>query len=357
MSLRLSSPRIRSFISFYACSHTLSAISKRTLVTCIHNDKSRRRQVKSHKLPTAEQKRAFHPSSPSHAPKDPYQVLGVSKDATAAEIKKVYFSLARKYHPDTNTDKSAKDKFLEIQEAYDLLKDDKKRAAYDQYGSASQQPGFDPKMYEQFRQSFSGASGGFGGFRDPFSAFAGFTGSSRGRGGGWEELFGEENQGFRGDTRGGDIEAAVSISFMEACKGATHTVSIKPVVNCGTCTGTGLKAGAKRTQCSTCHGTGQRVHVISGGFHMASTCPTCQGAGSTVPRGSRCDTCAGGGKIRQTKTVKVDIPAGIEDGMMIRIPKMGDAPDSGKGQPGDLLVRVHIAASKLFRRQGKSSLP
>lgn len=164
-------------------------------------------------------------------------------------------------------------------------------------------------MYEQFRQSFGGAGAGFGGFRDPFAGFQNFGNNTQGRTV-WDDIFGGESRGFRGQARGSDLESAVSISFMEACKGTTRNVTIEPVVNCDSCTGTGLKTGAKRTQCPTCHGTGTQVHVVSAGFHMASTCPKCEGTGSTIPRGSQCGACAGGGKIRQRKTVQIDIPAG-----------------------------------------------
>ncbi|KAI0815323.1 hypothetical protein BC629DRAFT_1270079, partial [Irpex lacteus] len=295
--------------------------------------------------------RNFHASAIQSAPKDPYEVLGVKKDATAADIKKTYFALARKYHPDTNPDKSAKEKFVEIQDAYEILKDEKKRAAYDQYGSASQQPGFDPN----FARGFGGSAGGFGGFQDFASAFGGRAG--RGQADLFETLFGSAFGGggpgaARQSTRGNDITASINISFMEACKGTSQTINITPVVNCGTCSGTGLKPGAKRSTCTSCGGSGARTFVLDSGFQMASTCPTCSGTGSTVPRGSQCGTCAGVGQLRTRKSVKVDIPAGIEDGMTMNVPEVGDAPISSKGRPGDLLVRVNVAPSKLFRRQG-----
>ncbi|EPQ60979.1 hypothetical protein GLOTRDRAFT_109242 [Gloeophyllum trabeum ATCC 11539] len=298
-------------------------------------------------------KRNFHASAPNLASqKDPYAVLGVKKDATQAEIKKVYFSLARKYHPDTNPDKDAQAKFLEIQEAYDILKDEKKRAAYDKYGAAAQQPGFDPDAYERARNSFGGSfGGGFRGFEDLGAAF----GARGGQGSAdlFEQLFGAFGGGpRRGPVRGEDLETTIGISFSEACKGTKRTITITPVVECATCSGSGLKAGYKRTRCTVCNGTGTRTFTIESGFQMASTCMACGGTGSTVPRGSQCDDCSGMGKVRARKTVPVDIPAGVEDGMTIRVPNAGDAPASGKGQPGDLLIRVHVAPSKQFRRQG-----
>ncbi|KAH8100460.1 DnaJ protein [Cristinia sonorae] len=356
MPPRLSQQRVRSFISFYACSQLQTATPCRSFVTCL-NGTSRGQQVP--RLPSSVRKvrkeRLFHVSAPSLASKDPYQVLGVKKDATAAEIKKVYFGLARKYHPDTNPDKGAKEKFVEIQEAYDLLKDDKKRAAYDQYGSASQQPGFNPDAFATGRNPFG--AGGFGGFQDFSAAFgAGSRGAQRDM---FEQLFGafggrgrSRGAGFTENMRGNDIDIAVGISFMEACKGTSRTVSIDPVVNCGTCTGTGLKAGAKRSTCTQCGGSGTLTFVVDSGFQMASTCNVCQGTGTVVPRASQCGTCAGVGQVRTKKSVKVDIPAGVEDGMAVRVPQAGDAPISGKGQNGDLNVRVNVASSKLFRRQG-----
>ncbi|TCD70656.1 hypothetical protein EIP91_002377 [Steccherinum ochraceum] len=292
-----------------------------------------------------------------HAPKDPYKVLGVNKDASAADIKKTYFSalqLARKYHPDTNPDQGAKDKFVEIQEAYDLLKDDKKRAAYDQYGSAAQQPGFNPDAFANGRNPFG--AGGFN-FQD-FSASFGAGGRRGSQSQIFEELFGAfgggrfGGAGFAENTRGHDIEVSVGISFIEACKGTSRTINVTPVVNCDTCSGSGLKPGAKRTTCATCRGTGTMAYILESGFQMATTCSTCHGTGSTVPRGSHCGTCGGNGQVRTKKSVKVDIPAGVENGMGIRVPNAGDASNSGKGQNGDLLVRVNVASSKLFRRQG-----
>ena len=246
-----------------------------------------------------------------------------------------------------------------------ILKDEKKKAAFDQYGAASQQPGFDPEAFA----------------RNPF---AGGFGSTFGRGGGQSDLFDQLFGAFGGRGRGGasaftqnvrgaDIEASIGVSFMEAARGTSRTIKVNPVVDCGACTGTGLKAGSQRSKCPTCNGSGTRTFVIDSGFQMASTCPTCQGVGSVIPRGHHCQECDGIGKVRGRKSVKVDIPAGscpslerpqsdhggfsttgIEDGMTIRIPNTGDAPDHGKGPAGDLLVRVNVAASKTFRRQGSN---
>ncbi|THH18100.1 hypothetical protein EW146_g2824 [Bondarzewia mesenterica] len=351
MSSRLSSQGISSFISFYSYARAIPGkplASRRALCLQVGQPHSRRLRDPHSALG----KRHFHASTPSCAPKNPYEVLGVKKDASPAEIKKVYFSLARKYHPDTNPDKNAQTKFVEIQEAYDTLKDEKKRAAYDQYGAASQQPGFDPNTFG--RNPFEGA-GGFSGFHD----FGATFGGERGQSDLFEQLFGAfggraraRGSPFQGNTRGEDIEASVGVSFLDAAKGTSRTVNVSPVINCSTCSGSGLKSGAKRTTCQSCGGTGTVTYVIDSGFQMASTCHTCQGTGTTVPRGSQCPACAGVGKVRERKSVKVDIPAGVEDGMTIRVPNAGDAPVAGKGPAGDLLVRVNVAASKTFRRQG-----
>ncbi|KAJ7770794.1 DnaJ protein [Mycena maculata] len=341
-----SSQGFSSFLAFYSCARLQGAQRARQFSICrpqcLHNiSHSPIRFAKGFG-----QSRVIHASAPLRAQKDPYEVLGVKRDATPSEIKKVYFSLARKYHPDTSTDKSAQDKFVEIQAAYDILKDDKKREAYDQYGSASQEPGFDPN-------AFSGFGGG------NFSGFQGFAGSPFGKGDAdlFSQLFqglGGTRSGFSQASRGGDLEVSIRISFLEACKGTSRKVNITPVVDCSPCSGTGLKAGAKRSTCSSCKGTGTRTFVIDSGFQMASTCNACSGTGSTVPRNAECSHCGGVGKVRSKTTVQVDIVPGVEDGMTLRLPKRGDAPISGKGSPGDLLVRLHVAESKDFSRQGNN---
>ncbi|KAF8744499.1 Pkinase protein, partial [Rhizoctonia solani] len=315
------------------------------------------KSIASLRLSDVNTRRVFHSSRiASASQKDPYQVLGVKKDATAADIKKAYFALARKYHPDTNKETSAKDKFIDIQSAYEILGDTEKRAAYDQYGSASQQQGFDPNAFAGARGPFGG--GGFGGFQDFGGAFGAGTGRSQADV--FETLFGSAFGGVRGNRRAGfqenirgnDIETSVGIEFLEACHGTSRTINVTPVVDCKPCSASGLKPGAKRSTCGSCRGTGTRTFVIQSGFQMASTCTECGGTGTTVPKGSQCSDCGGLGKVRIRKTVKVDVPAGIEDGMSVRVSGAGDAPTSGTGSPGDLLVRINVAPSKVFRRQG-----
>ncbi|THV06081.1 hypothetical protein K435DRAFT_744390 [Dendrothele bispora CBS 962.96] len=359
MPPRLQAQKLPSFISFYFSSPTRCSLRSRSFSvyrsypTSIPRSSPSRLVLQKRSF----DKRAIHATAPRGASKNPYEILGVKKDASPAEIKKVYFSLARKYHPDTNPDKNAQEKFVEIQEAYDILKDEKKRAAYDQYGSASQQPGFDPNAFSGgFGGGFPGA-GGFGNFQDFASAFGGGGGGGGRSSDLFEQLFSGAFGGAgrsRAPSRGADIDTTVTLSFLEACKGATRKVNISPVKDCNTCSGSGLKPGAKRTSCTTCGGTGTRTFVIDSGFQMASTCNTCDGVGSTIPRSGQCSTCGGVGKVRTRKTVDVSIPPGVEDGMTIRVPNEGDAPISGKGGAGDLLVRINVTRSKVFSRQGSN---
>ncbi|OCF73795.1 chaperone DnaJ [Kwoniella mangroviensis CBS 8886] len=309
----------------------------------------------------ADRRRSFHATAVHRASaKNPYDVLGVKKDASASEIKKSYYQLAKKWHPDSSKEEGAKEKFHEIQAAYDILSDDSKRQAYDRYGSASTQEGFDPN-------GFASGAGGFGGFQGFGGGFGGGPGGNAGDL--FEQLFGSAfgagaRQGGPGGpfggaggarsrpVRGDDLEAGVSLSFLEACNGSSKKITITPVVDCKPCSGSGLKPGEKKKQCSTCRGTGQQTFQVQG-MYMASTCQACGGAGETIPKSSRCGECDGVGKIKEKKVVDVEIPAGVEDGMMIRIPAQGDMPlSSAGGPPGDLLVRVSVKSSNVFRRQG-----
>ncbi|KAK3187451.1 mdj1 protein precursor [Lecanicillium sp. MT-2017a] len=312
--------------------------------------------------------RCFHATN-KLSQKDPYKALGVDKGASASDIKKAYYGLAKKYHPDTNKDNSAKDRFADIQSAYEILSDPKKKEQYDTFGAA----GFDPNTGapggDPFGgaggnpfHGFGGAQGGFGGgfnFDDIFSAFTGGQGGpfGGGRRGGRSNPFQQEI------LVGDNIEVQSSITFMEAAKGTSKTISITPTVECGTCTGSGLKTGTQRAPCQSCNGTGTRLHFMQGGFQMASTCGTCDGTGSTIPKGSECKTCSGNGVVRERKTITVDIPAGIEDGMRLRVDGAGDAPATGRsagpdarGQRGDLYVFVRVAKDPKFTREGSNIL-
>lgn len=290
----------------------------------------------------------------------------MNKGASTGEIKKAYYALAKKYHPDTNKDPTAKEKFTDAQAAYELLNDPQKKAAWDQYGAAAfdQTAGFDPGSAGA--NPFAGAAGG----GNPFSGFTGGFGAEFN----FEDLFGAFTGGARrGKTRqspfqeeilvGENIEVQTNISFMDAAKGTSKTINITPLVQCGTCKGDGLKSGSSRQQCKRCNGTGTRIHVMQQGFQMASTCDTCGGQGVIIPRGSECGTCAGNGVVRQRKSVQVDIPGGVEDGMRLRVSGEGDAPLTGvaanpkaRTQRGDLYVFIRVAPDSRFSRNGADVL-
>ncbi|EAW14037.1 putative mitochondrial DnaJ chaperone (Mdj1) [Aspergillus clavatus NRRL 1] len=324
------------------------------------------------KLPSSASARSFHTTAPLAAIPDPYKVLGVDKNASAGDIKKAYYGMAKKYHPDTNKGPDAKEKFAEAQSAYELLSDAKKRETYDRFGGAAfdGSGGFDPNA----------AAGG-----NPFAGAGGFHGFGGGFGGGgfpggfaadinFEDLFGAFTGGARRAGRGRrspfqevlvgeDIEVQTNISFMEAAKGTSKDVVINPLTECGTCKGEGLKAGAKKSQCRQCNGSGTRVHFMQGGFQVAATCDACGGAGMTVPRGSECGTCRGNGVVRDKKTIQVDIPGGVEDGMRLRVAGEGDAPPTGtqaapgtRTQRGDLYVSIRVAPDHRFSRSGSDIL-
>lgn len=295
----------------------------------------------------------------------------MGKSASAAEIKKAYYGLAKKFHPDTNKDPTAKDKFAEAQSAYELLTDPQKKAAWDQFGAAAfdQSAGPGPGPGSHGGDPFAGAgnpfggAGGFGagGFGADFNfedLFRGFTGGRRGRAGGSRNPF-EQQEILVGDT----IEVQTNISFMEAAKGTSKTINITPLTTCKTCTGSGLKPGTKRSECKSCGGTGTRVHFMSGGFQMASTCGACGGQGVTIPKNGECRTCNGNGVVRERKSLNVDIPGGIEDGMRLVVERQGDAPATGNAAnpdsrsiPGDLYVVVRVATDPKFKRSGSDIL-
>jgi molecular chaperone DnaJ len=313
---------------------------------------------------------SFHASPSNQATKNPYSVLGVDKNSSTGDIKKAYYSLAKKYHPDTNKDPSAKEKFTEAQSAYEMLSDPKKKEAWDQYGAAAfdQGAGFDPSGGNPFAGAGAGAGGGgqgpFSGFGGGFGAdinfedlFGAFTGGGRRGRGSRQSPFQEEI------LVGENIEVQTNISFMDAAKGITKDILLTPLVQCNTCKGDGLKKGTKRQQCKKCNGTGTRVHFMQQGFQMASTCETCGGQGVTIPRGSECGSCSGNGVVRERKTVNIDIPGGVEDGMRLRVSGEGDAPPTGmaanpsaRATRGDLYVFIRVAPDTRFSRAGSDVL-
>ncbi|KAJ2905484.1 hypothetical protein MKZ38_005360 [Zalerion maritima] len=316
--------------------------------------------------PQISSSRPFHATRAAQASvRDPYGVLGVSKSASSSDIKKAYYGLAKKYHPDTNKDSEAKDRFSEIQTAYEILSDPQKKQQYDQFGAA----GFD-----QNGAPGGGPGSGFGG-GDPFGGF-GFGGGRGGFGSAhnmddilsaFSDAFGQGGSGkrrapFSDILQGDSIEIQTSISFMEAAKGCSKTITIRPLTSCGTCSGSGLKPGTRKADCGPCNGTGMRTHFM-GGFQVQATCMSCGGSGQRVPAGSSCKSCSGGGVTRETKTISIDIPGGIEDGMRLRIDGEGDAPvmDSNtnpnvRTHRGDLFVVIRVASDPKFTRSGSDIL-
>ncbi|KAJ1957687.1 mdj1 protein precursor [Dipsacomyces acuminosporus] len=282
--------------------------------------------------------RDFHTTNISRK-EDYYDILGVKRDASQSEIKKAYYQLAKKYHPDANKASDAKDKFVKIQEAYDTLSDESKRKSYDQFGTADPTGGMG-----------GGPGAGFGGFANMEDIL------SQMFGGGFGGMGGAAGRGRAGRSGGymsvgEDIEASVTIPFMDAVKGVRTSITITPIVKCEPCGGLGAKKGAKRHTCKTCNGTGQATFSM-GGFHVQQPCPACGGEGSTISRADQCSSCDGKGRVRERRTIPVDIPAGCDNGMRIQLHGQGDVPIEGEGPAGDLYVRVRVLPSKVFRRKG-----
>ena len=268
--------------------------------------------------------------------RDYYEVLGVSKDASADEIKKAYRKMAMKYHPDRNPgDKEAEEKFKEVGEAYEVLSDADKKARYDQYGFA----GVDPN----FGAGGGGYGGGFGGFGDfsdlgdIFGDFFGGGGRSRGA---------QQNVPRRGEN----VMSRLELTFEEAAFGCEKEVATPRIENCPNCNGTGSADGVIET-CSQCHGSGQ-VRTVQNfmGMQMQSTatCPSCNGRGKIIK--TPCSTCKGKGKVRRTNRVKVKIPAGVDAGQSVRVRGEGGVGSNG-GPNGDLLVEIYIKRHPIFTRQ------
>lgn len=267
--------------------------------------------------------------------KDYYELLGLQKGATDVEIKKAYRTLAMKYHPDRNPGNAeAELKFKEVTEAYEVLKDSQKRAAYDRYGHAA------------FAQGAGAGAGGFGGFNFDFGG-----GSGAGFGSIFEDIFSEFMGGGRRSrqqegVRGADIRYDLEITLEEAYKGLTKEIEIQTAVKCEDCHGTGAAEGSKAETCDTCHGTG-RVRRQAGFFIEERTCPTCNGTGKVIK--NPCKKCGGTGKISQKKVLEVTIPAGIDSGNRMRLAGQGEAGMNG-GPNGDLYIFVHIKPHPIFKR-------
>ena len=272
------------------------------------------------------------------AKRDYYETLGVTKNASEEDIKKAYRKLAMKHHPDRNQGddaKKAEEKFKEAKEAYEMLSDAQKRAAYDQYGHA----GVDPNMGGG---GFRPGADGMGGFAEAFGDIFGdiFGGGGAGgqrRGGGGQQVF-----------RGSDLSYAMEITLEEAAAGKETQIRIPAYETCETCKGSGAKPGTSPKVCGTCNGSGA-VTMRQGFFSIQQTCPTCRGAGKVIPE--PCTACNGQGRIKKTKTLEVKIPAGINEGMRIRSAGNGE-PGTNGGPPGDLYIEIRVKQHDIFERDG-----
>lgn len=263
------------------------------------------------------------------AKRDYYEVLGVSRNASEAEIKKAYRRLAMKHHPDRNPgDASAEVAFKEAKEAYEILSEARTRDAYDRFGHA----GVD---------AAAGAGRGGAGF-SPGDAFGDIFGDVFG------DIFGASRRGRSTVFRGADLRYELPLDLEQAVFGATVNIDVPTLVECGTCRGSGAKPGTSPKTCSTCSGAGQ-VRIAQGFFSIQQTCPNCRGSGKTIE--TPCTDCGGRGRTQQTKTLAVKIPAGVDDGDRIRLTGEGEAGQNG-GPPGDLYVEVRVRRHPIFERNG-----
>ena len=258
--------------------------------------------------------------------RDYYEVLGASKTASKAEIKKAYRKVAMKYHPDRNQDDpEAEARFKEVQEAYAVLRDEQKRAAYDQFGHA----GVDPSA------GMGGGGPGPGGFGDIFGDMFG-------------DIFGGGGGGGRRQARGADLRIRVELTLEEAVEGIEKKIRVPRMRSCDTCDGSGAKAGTQPSVCGTCGGQGQ-VRMQQGFFSVQQTCPQCRGTGKQIT--DPCPDCHGQGQTRQEKTLKVKIPAGVDEGDQVRLGGEGEGGGAGV-VPGDLYVQVRLKPHQIFHREG-----
>ena len=270
------------------------------------------------------------------AKRDYYEILGVQRGANEDALKAAFRSLAKKLHPDRNPgDAGSEVRFKELNEAYEVLKDAQKRAAYDQYGHAA------------FEGGMGGGRAGPGGFGPEFGAsmsdifddlFGEFMGGRRGRGG----------AGRSGKERGADLRYNMEISLDEAFASKQAQIRVPTSVTCDTCSGSGAKAGSRPAACTTCGGIG-KVRASQGFFTIERVCPTCQGRGEVIA--DPCDKCAGAGRVTKERTLSVNIPAGVEDGTRIRLAGEGEAGVRG-GPPGDLYIFLAIKPHEFFQRDG-----
>ncbi|BBV00148.1 molecular chaperone DnaJ [Providencia hangzhouensis] len=262
------------------------------------------------------------------AKRDFYEVLGLERNASDKDIKRAYKRLAMKHHPDRNQgDKDSEDKFKEIKEAYEVLSDEQKRAAYDQYGHAA------------FEQGGMGGGGGFGGGADFSDIFGDVFG----------DIFGGGRRQQR-PSRGSDLQYNMELTLEEAVRGVTKEIRIPTLETCDVCHGNGAKPGTSADTCSTCHGMGQ-VHMRQGFFSVQQPCPTCHGRGKVIK--DPCNKCHGHGRVERYKTLSVKIPAGVDTGDRVRLSGEGEAGENG-APAGDLFVQVHVLPHNIFERDGNN---
>ena len=265
--------------------------------------------------------------------RDYYEVLGVGRDASEEEVKRAYRKLAVKFHPDKNPDDPhAEEKFKELGEAYDVLMDSDKRAAYDRFGHAA----------------FASGGAGFGGFHDPFDIFREVFGGGGFGGGIFETFFGGAGTHSEDRQRGSDLRYDMQIGLEEAAFGVEKEIEIEKLDTCDKCQGSGAEPDSRTINCPACGGRGQ---VISsrGFFHVSQTCPRCRGAGEIIEK--PCPKCRGDGRVEKLSRVKLKIPAGIREGSRLRSSHNGEAGIRGAA-PGDLYVVIHINEHKIFQREG-----
>ena len=268
--------------------------------------------------------------------RDYYEVLGIGRGASQEEIKKAYRKLARQYHPDVNTSPDAEEKFKEVKEAYDVLSDPEKRARYDQFGHAG--------LGQDDGTSSAGGFGGFGGFGADF--------------GGFEDIFdmffgrtGRRNP--NAPRKGADLEYTMTIEFTEAVFGTRTEINIPKEETCSTCQGSGAKPGTQPVTCSVCRGTGQQETVQNTPFGRIvnrRVCMACQGTGRVIPE--KCTTCRGTGRVRRPKTIPVNIPPGVDNGVQLRLAGQGE-PGVNGGPPGDLYILLRVKPHPFFERDGQ----
>lgn len=273
--------------------------------------------------------------------RDYYEILGIKKGASKQEIKSAYRKLAKEFHPDRNKAADAETKFKEVQEAYEILSDDQKKSAYDQYGHAA-------------TQGFGGGSNyGYGGGNYDFNDFSGF-------GDIFEQFFGGSFAGFGGgprrsqgeSRRGRDIEATLKVEFMDAVFGVEKNIEYNRKAKCSVCEGTGAEKGTKPVTCTSCNGQGQvrrTQQTFLGNFQTVTTCPDCRGEGTIIK--NKCTTCTGDGTISENTTFKVKIPQGIPDGVTLRFKERGSAGPKG-GPSGDLYLTLEVKPHDKFERRG-----